>query len=248
MQQGIVEKIRENRSIPLIGVAGGTSPTPGYTQDVGMQTGYELRRYVETRDGTIFTGGVGGVGIDVYLGVVKFCVDKLKRRMPLIRNGSMPEDKFFVLAPRYIYYAGKSGLFHRTESRRIDYDIPTSYEVLGRLTPRGYLDVFRAGMDMDERRKYLASAADALVIINGGGGTLDEAINALKASKPVISLNSGGVTRLLEKAKTQNNPSLLQPSGEEGMYVAGGTGELDLSLLHIADNTNEIIRYLYKIF
>jgi len=97
-----LENISSRYEKPIIGVIGATSPLPDYDSDDAYRLGYELRELV-TKKGTLFTGGVHGVGIDVYRGIVDYSIEK------------GIGDKFFVLVPNgfqppqdYIRMAGKT--------------------------------------------------------------------------------------------------------------------------------------------
>ena len=43
----------------------------------------------------------------------------------------------------------------------------------------------KIGKDMEERREYLANLSDYLIVVNGGNGTLEEALIALKLNKKI---------------------------------------------------------------
>ena len=166
-----LEEITNRYEHPIIGVIGATSPLPDYDSDDAYRLGYELRGLVERR-GSLFTGGVPGVGIDVYRGIVDYCSEK------------GVEDKFFVLFPN-------------TES-----EPPQEYFKLAERTKNGALRVERVGADMEERRSYVAAVADLLVVVNGSDGTIDEALKGLYLGKPVISLQtSGGAAEVISRLK-----------------------------------------------
>src|SRR3990167_6541755 len=71
---------------PIIGIIGATQPLPGYNPREAVKLGYLLRQSMEKK-GTLFTGGVHGVGVDIYRGIIDYCLEK---------NVS---DKFFILFP-----------------------------------------------------------------------------------------------------------------------------------------------------
>src|SRR3989338_4849886 len=81
-----LEEITNKYESPIIGIIGATSPLPGYDSDDAYRMCYELREIVNDK-GVLFTGGVSGVGLDVYRGIVDYCVEK------------DVEDRFFVLIP-----------------------------------------------------------------------------------------------------------------------------------------------------
>ena len=118
---------------PIIGVIGATAPQNDYNRNQGIKVGYKLREAINSA-GTIFTGGVNGVGVDVYIGVMKFCVD----------HGNL-DDKFFVLIPQFLTIRGTQ--------EQISYDTPEAYHVLAALTTKGHLEIVYAGDSMDERRE-----------------------------------------------------------------------------------------------
>lgn len=155
---------------PLIVAIGASWPTIGYKPAVAMRVGYELRGMIESFGGSLFTGGVEGVGVDFYRGVINYCKEK-----------ELKEDRFFVVYPeigmrppmRYDNYAAEIG---------------------------GNLAIVKGGKDMMERRQRLAETADFGVVLNGSHGTLDEAVQIIKAGKTLFALNStGGVARLLRR-------------------------------------------------
>src|SRR3989338_1652346 len=157
--------LRQTRQLPIIGIVGATRPGRDYVSNLGYETGYELRKYVEQRGGTLFTGGVEGVGVDAYVGVLKFCLEP---------DGRVKDDRFFVLVPAF------QSINTRLGTKRFDYEIPASYSALAHLGPRGVLDSFVIDGDMEDRRRYVGEVADALVVINGSGGTLDETFQAVR--------------------------------------------------------------------
>ena len=166
-----LEEITSKYESPIIGIIGASSPLPGYDSDDAYRLGYELRDVVN-RSGSLFTGGVSGVGIDVYRGIVDYCIE----------NGV--EDKFFVLFPN------------------MEFEPPEEYFRLAEKTKNGILRVEKVGEDMEERRSYVGAVADLLVLVNGAVGTIDEALKGLFLGKPVICLqNSGGAAEVISKVK-----------------------------------------------
>jgi len=166
-----LEEITAKYERPIIGIIGATSPLPGYDSNDAYRLGYKLREVVEKK-GNLFTGGVPGVGLDIYRGIVNYCVE----------NGV--EDKFFVLFPN------------------IEFEPPKEYFRLAEKTKNGILKVERVGNDMEERRSYVGAVADLLVLVNGSVGTIDEALKGLFLEKPVICLqNSGGAAEVISKFK-----------------------------------------------
>ncbi len=166
-----LEEITSKYESPRIGIIGATSPLPDYDSDDAYRLGYELRDVVN-RKGSLFTGGVSGVGIDVYRGIVDYCLE----------HGV--DDKFFVLFPN------------------MKFEPPKEYSELAEKTKGGILRVERVGEDMEERRSYVGAVADLLVLVNGARGTIDEALKGLYLGKPVVCLqNSGGAAEVISKVK-----------------------------------------------
>ena len=81
-----LEEITTEYEHPIIGVIGATVPLENYDSDDAYRLGYDLRELVDKK-GTLFTGGVPGVGIDVYKGIIHYCLEKKVK------------DKFFILFP-----------------------------------------------------------------------------------------------------------------------------------------------------
>jgi predicted Rossmann-fold nucleotide-binding protein len=75
-----------NLQHPIIGIIGAINPSPEYDSDDAYRLGYDLREAIADK-GTLFTGGVPGVGIDAYRGITDYCRE----------NGA--DDRFFVLFP-----------------------------------------------------------------------------------------------------------------------------------------------------
>jgi predicted Rossmann-fold nucleotide-binding protein len=156
---------------PIIGVIGATNPSEGYNNEDAKKLGYELRKLVSFK-GSIFTGGVYGVGLDLYDGIIDYCMEHVV------------DDKFFVLFPD------------------IPYNVPEEYHDLAKYTQSETLRVEKLGKDMDERRTYIGAVADLLILINGSSGTIDEALKGLILGKPVVCLeNSGGAADVLTRLK-----------------------------------------------
>ena len=166
-----LEEITKKYEHPIIGIIGTTSPSPDYDSDEAYRLGYELREAVEKR-GSLFTGGVFGVGLDAYKGIVDYCVER------------GVDDKFFVLFP-------DMGL-----------EPPQEYFKLAEKIRGGVLKVEKIGQNMEERRSYVGAVADLLVVVNGSAGTVDEALKGLFLGKPAVCLqNSGGAAEVISKLK-----------------------------------------------
>ena len=184
-----LKEIVEKYEHPIIGVIGATSPLPNYDSDDAYRLGYELRNFVENK-GTLFTGGVSGVGIDIYNGIIGYCLEK------------GVSDKFFVLFPN------------------MKLEPTEEYFRLAEKTKDKILKVERVGEDMEERRTCIAAVADILIVMNGATGTIDEALKGLILRKPLLCLqNSGGAAEVLSKFKRGEiqgiplhvNKELIQP-------------------------------------
>ncbi|MBI2105635.1 hypothetical protein HYT56_02235 [Candidatus Woesearchaeota archaeon] len=166
-----LEEITQRYEHPIIGIIGATSPLPDYDSDDAFRLGYDLREFVEEK-GSLFTGGVQGVGVDIYSGIVDYCLEK------------NVGDKFFILFPDF------------------ELAPPEEYFKLAEKTKNGILRMEKAGKDMEERRVYIGGVADYLIVVNGSTGTIDEALKGLLLEKPVICLqNSGGAAEALSKLK-----------------------------------------------
>jgi hypothetical protein len=180
---------------PLIGIIGATVPTNPYYSSQGFNIGYTIREFLQRSPGKVFTGGVEGIGIDAYAGVVKYCVDEG------IKTGKIPEDKFFVIIPDNVEYLD----WATNKKIQTPFFPPETYDLLARFLPRGNLDIIRSGKNMYERRLGLASLADILVVVNGGPGTDHEAYIGLELGKKVIACTpTGGTAKLLESVKNGN--------------------------------------------
>jgi HAD superfamily hydrolase (TIGR01484 family) len=88
----VAEEIKGQYPGLKIGIIGAASPTKGYDPKTGIELGKKLRAYVGDK-GFVFTGGVPGVGEDVYQGVVE------------ASNGG--DDRFFVLLPDGMFAGGE---------------------------------------------------------------------------------------------------------------------------------------------
>lgn len=194
MDKQLIERIRNSKESPLIAVIGATNPKKDYKEKMGIETGYYLREFIDSRKGNIFTGGVDGVGVDVYAGVMKYCINKI-----INKKANIIDDRFFVLIPSHLDLVSSHSFLNEISYESSPYYPPSSYEYFGILTSKGKLDKIVAGKDMNERREYLAMIADIIVVVNGGCGTIHEAIEGLKNNKPVINLfKTGGATKILK--------------------------------------------------
>lgn len=214
MKSNGIERITGKKR-PLIGVIGAAKPTGEYSREVGRLAGYKLRKYLEGNEGTIFTGGVNGVGFDVYAGIVRFHLETY------LKDDRLLEDMFFVLTP---------------ESEAV----PKEYIDLSRIVAR--LEIVRVGADLEQRRTCLAEVADVLIVLNGAYGTLDEAVKGLKNSKRVVTLPStGGTADLLAAIKEGSLDRVkIEELKELDLYPEG----CDLDLITISSDPDDMIRKL----
>ncbi|MDD5775197.1 MAG: HAD hydrolase family protein [Candidatus Omnitrophica bacterium] len=144
----------------LIAVIGATNPTLKYSFETGEHLGAKLGSYAEQQDAVLFTGGVAGVGVDVFNG--------------FSRVNKTPGARFFVVLPE------------------------------GQRPSGGYgaaVPVVTFGLDMVERRIGMGKIPDVLIVLNGQGGTLDEARVGLENGKKLIVLDHGGAGSILYRAK-----------------------------------------------
>lgn len=229
MDKKLIDKIRTEKESPLIAVIGATNPGKDYDKKIGIDAGYYLRHSFHHKKGNIFTGGVNGVGVDIYTGIIKYCIN---------RANNLINDNFFILIPSYHWNISELD----NHSKKVPYEPPSAYESLGHISRKGKLDKIVAGVDMEERRKYLAMIADIIIVINGGSGTIHEAIEGLNNNKPVINLfNTGGAT------------DILKNFGEgKRIYTEGFIKEGDLLLankkyLYQAKDTDEMINIIERL-
>jgi predicted Rossmann-fold nucleotide-binding protein len=195
MEKGLLETIRQETQAPRIAIIGATQPTEEYYPKQGHNVGYWLRQYIEDKKGTLFTGGVEGVGVDIYTGIIKYHLNYL------LKTKKLPEERFFVLVPTNTRFRNGDNSFS------LPYQIPQSYRCLPSLFNQD-LKVIRAGDNMAERREYLSNVADAVVVLNGSGGTLEEAFFSLKQGKKVLPIPiTGGAA--LDLVKIKNDPGFI---------------------------------------
>ncbi|MFH1500457.1 MAG: hypothetical protein ABIE22_00755 [archaeon] len=229
VENGLVQKIRAEQGEPLIGVIGATRPSPEYRKATGMLVGSSLRKYLRWNPGVIFTGGVEGVGVDVYDGVAAFLEKRFLK--------SFNADKFFVLVPELVAQKASVSDF-LTGPVLTEYQPPKEYFDIAKKCGNE-LEVVRAGKDMTERREYVGRVADVLVAVNGGFGTLDESYQAMKQGTPVISLwYSGGGARDLTLIKQGK-----LPEKEKAKLAKFGINfeEVDRELIKAVDGHTDMI-------
>ncbi|MBT6336285.1 HAD-IIB family hydrolase, partial [Candidatus Woesearchaeota archaeon] len=86
------------------------------------------------------------------------------------------------------------------------------------------------GKGMLERRTVIAKAADVIVVVNGGYGTLDEAVQSLQEGRQVIATDTGGVASLLYESKQRGKLS--------DQLISRGVPLDALEQIIVADETN----------
>jgi hypothetical protein len=230
--QAVSKAIGKER--PLIAVIGSTQPTQGYSPLHGIGVGYALRGYMEKRSGTIFTGGVDGVGVDVYAGVIKYCLEQSKA------GAKIADDRFFALVPQYSFIPAKRLFSFTEEQQATPFQLPRTYSMLALMTDKGKIDLVTGGTDLAERRRVLAETADIIITLNGSAGTLDEASMALRLGKPVITLpHTRGAATILHMLR---DPSFELP--QELEVVGAGLDLVDKKLILSASNTTEMLGHL----
>ncbi len=173
LDQKKVSEIKNNFTGPLIAVIGAASPGYEYVPQLGIVAGYELRKLCKDK-GYLFSGGVEGIGADVFTGA---CIYATQNKFP---------SKFFVVIPDNYTILDDSH-----NDLVVPYDISNTYKAIERITDTE-CEIVRAGYEMSERRLYLSAIADVVIVINGGSGTFDEAKIALEFGKTVIALQSSG--------------------------------------------------------
>jgi len=237
---------------PLIGIIGATTPTTPYHFSQGFEVGYEVRKVIQESMGTVFTGGVEGIGTDAYAGVVKYCIDEG------IRTGIVPKDKFFVVIPKKIEF-----IDWKTKEKQVyPYSPPEMYNLLAKLLSDKSLDIVRAGNNMYERRLGLSSLADLLIVVNGGPGTDHEAHACLELGKRVIACSyTGGTAELLKVVKNEE-PLPKKHKGMmkflEGMFIEENSMKnlapeplnfesIDKRLINVVDSKEELVKELKRL-
>ncbi|MBN2052338.1 hypothetical protein JW756_02445 [Candidatus Woesearchaeota archaeon] len=202
----IEEKINE-QEYPIIGAIGAASPTVPYNPTTGVKTGYFLRELIEKKGGSLFTGGMEGVGIDIYVGIALYC-----------KEHKTTEDHFFVLFPE--------GDLKPADGK---------YEEIASKVIGKPLTIIGAGKDFEQRRAGVAEAANLLVVLNGGDGTTDEVIRAIQKGKRVYCLRgTGGTADLLIDYK--ECPVVRSDIGLENKELIIPVDSIDELISKIEDN------------
>ncbi|MCM2325616.1 MAG: LOG family protein [Candidatus Woesearchaeota archaeon] len=237
LNDSLARKIKERYGQPIIGVIGATMPSIDYDPEKGFEAGYILRDILNSINGALFTGGVEGVGIDAYAGIVAYCQEN---KSPI----NMPDDNFFVLVPEFEFFQGRKGM------NPFPYQLPQGYRALGMLTSKHHVTIETAGYDMAERRKYLSEIGDVFVVLNGGYGTLDEATMALMKQKPVVSLyNTGGAARILYDVKNDTlNPDQKMNLLKSQVNVTELLNINNRDNIHLVPNSTDLYPFFKKLF
>ncbi len=95
--------------------------------------------------------------------------------------------------------------------------------------------------DMQERKRHMLQACDAVVVLPGGAGTIDEFFDAYVCRKlgyiqaPIIVCNTGGFY----------DPLLAQL---ERCYAEHFASPLEAGMYHVAENAEMVCRTLYRLF
>lgn len=201
LDASLIRSIRQRRRSPIVGIIGATSPdAEEYSPLMSILAAQQVHDFCEKHNGSVFTGGVGGVGIDAYTGIAM-----------KLRGNPNGDDRFFVLIPSQCQVHFQQ--HGRVISRLVDYRHPFAYDHLATFIGSKKLDVAVAGRDMEERRRYVAEVADILVLINGSGGTLHESLCGLAKERPVLAISgTGGVADKLIRVKQGDDWSHIAES------------------------------------
>lgn len=232
----LLAKIKSEFSGPRIGIIGATSPDYQYSTEIGNMAGFFARKFLDSfLNGFVFTGGVEGVGVDAFMGVSMHCISE-----------KISNPKFFVLIPSHVQVP-VNPIYQEEEE---DDETPQKFILQRYYLPRSYGEIKKfldiqigkntivpevlAGESMGVRRDYVAACASVLIVVNGGNGTLDEAVSAIHTKVPVIVCrNSGGAASALADLKEG-----LSPSDRKyiGLYSEG----INKDLIHIAEDQWDI--------
>ena len=222
---------------PIIGIIGSTRPTKPYYQELGILVGYYLKKALhELGKGVLFTGGVTGVGVDVYAGIASYCI---KEKIPAEFLTIIPETYEVPLYPKNLDYRYDPG--YEPQFKSVKYKLPGDYNSITSLidtyVPGDHCRIIRAGLNMEERRKHIANIPDMLVLLNGGYGTLDEAQQAVTNKIPVVVLaGSGGVSDVLIAKKFGGQ--VLDPGYKEFLSPYN---KLDPQLIRVIGHPEELV-------
>lgn len=104
-----------------------------------------------------------------------------------------------------------------------------------------YVDELVVTADMQERKRRMLQECDAVVVLPGGSGTIDEFFDAYVCRKlgytqaPIILCNTGGFY----------DPLLAQL---ERCYAEHFASPLESGMYHVAENADMVCRTLFRLF
>lgn len=157
-----------------IAVIGSQVPEWPYNSSMGYRAGNMIARMMKEGD-VLVTGGVEGIGLDAFMGYATVeSKGTFTCLMPVTAEKTVGKDK--IMTP---------------------YSLPEAYRAVSKITGKHITSV-QQGEGMAARREILAAMTDVAVMLNGGIGTLHEAIMMMQNSTPVLALiDSGGAAELL---------------------------------------------------
>lgn len=227
-----LEEIRQRFPSPIIGVIGASNPDYDYSPQMGIIAGFMIAKRCHEQGGSIYTGGVDGVGSDVFTGVALYCAK---------HNVKIP---FFVMIPsgyERIVYDGDAPV----DSEILPFELSTSYTAIAKITETDLQEVI-TGKEMSERRLYVAKGGDLLIVINGSTGTMDEAKLAVRHSKDVIVVKStGGAASAI--SRWIKNDQLTFNDAQFKFALMTKPTELQKQKFHAIYGLNEIISKINSI-
>lgn len=194
----LLKTIRQNYPSPIVGIIGSTAPDESdYSPLMSIMVAQQVHDFCNAKKGSCFTGGVGGVGVDAFMGIA------LKAKGKPIGS-----DRFFILIPeQYAFAYEKHGEEH---IGMLDYNPPYAYNHMAQYIGKDRCNTIVAGEEMSARRRYVAQVADILVMVNGSGGTLHEGLLGLSGGKPLIVVSgTGGMADVLAECKRRDSWLML---------------------------------------
>ncbi len=155
-----LEDVAAKYTHPIIAVIGAAMPSEGYDQVAAYRLGYRLREMLD-KEGTLFTGGSPGVGVDIYGGIIDYCIEK------------GVNDRFFTLIPEGIEpFPGYSDLAKKRGSEvnieRLGKDMAERRSFLAALADM-LVVVNGSSGTLDEALKGLVLGKLVLALNNSGG-------------------------------------------------------------------------------
>jgi hypothetical protein len=225
----------------FIGIIGSTTPSASYRPEMGLAAGIASRMALEQLGGGyVYTGGVEGVGVDSYGGVLHYAYNH------------HVDPKFFAIIPEtYTFVLNPKAPPKDRKLKTVAYSLPDDYlemqDLILSLHPERELEeipAFYGGKGMVDRREIIVQIADALVMLNGSNGTLDEAIRAANLGIPLIVCEySGGAARLLSLlVQGKELPSYLHE--EEKTKLAKMVEEMNTESVVILSEEDGILNAL----